>query len=519
MSRVKKTLLNAKINSFFYAITILLSFYSRKFFIENLGNELVGLGATLANVLGFLNLAELGVGSAVSFLLYKPLHDDNKEEMQNIISVFGYYYRRIGFIIIVFSIVLCFFLPLIFGSSTISYPIIYAAFFTFLYSALLGYFANYKQLLFSADQKNYIIVSYLNTVNIFKIILQIYLLSRFKGNYYLFLLVEVFFATVLSIIINIKVKKQYPWLKSSVLSGNKLRKAYPQILKNTKQIFSHQFAGFILNQTDQLLVFSFTSLTVVTYLSNYLLIIQKTTAFLFQLLSSNGAGVGNLIASNDKTRIKRVFGELMVLHYWFGGIVIFCLYVLTPQFIKIWLGAEYLLDKNVFILMLINTYILITRRTNDSFLMGFGLFSDVWAPWVEAVLNLGLSIILGFYYGIFGIMIGTFVSMVAIVVIWKPYFLFRDGFKENLILYWETVFKFIFIFILAVCIFYFGFLRQNPVEKNLNYFSLFITACICGFGFSLIYGILLCFFSISMRNLTERFWIKIETYLKKRSSY
>jgi O-antigen/teichoic acid export membrane protein len=515
MSRVKKTLLNAKINSFFYAATILLSFYSRKFFIGNLGNELVGLGATLANVLGFLNLAELGIGSAVSFLMYKPLHDNNENELQNIISVFGYYYRRIGFIIICFSCVLCLFLPFIFSSSTISLPVIYASFFTFLYSSLLGYFANYKQLLFSADQKSYVIVSYINSINILKIILQIFLLTHFKGNYYLFLAVELVFTTILSFVINIKIKNEYPWLKSSANSGEKLKQSYPQILKNTKQIFSHQFAGFILNQTDQLLVFSFTSLTVVTYLSNYILIIQKTTAFVFQLLSSNGAGVGNLIASNDKIRIKRVFGELMVLHYWFAGIIIFCLYILTPPFIKIWLGNEYLLEDGVFLLMLMNTYILITRRTNDSFLMGFGLFRDVWAPWAEAVLNLGISIILGFYYGVFGIMIGTFVSMVAIVVIWKPYFLFRDGFKENLSLYWQTVFKFIFLFLLTVSILYYAFLRQNPIDKDLNYLNLFIKACICGFGFALVYGILLYFFSASMRNLFERFWVKIIAHRKK----
>lgn len=504
MSRIKKTILNAKINSIFYAIAILLSFYSRKFFIGNLGDELVGLGATLGNILGFLNLAELGIGSAVSFLLYRHLHENNKEHLQNIISVFGYYYNRIGIFIICSAVVLSLFLPLIFKSSSISLGLIYASFFTFLYSSLLGYFVNYKQLLFTADQKNYLIVSYVNTISICKILLQILVLSYFKGEYYLFLLIEVIFATLQSVIISVKIRKEYPWLHSSAKRGRELKQSYPEILKNTKQIFSHQFAGFILTQTDQLLVFSFTSLTVVTYFSNYTLIIQKITNFLFQLLNSSSAGVGNLIASNDFKNIKHVFGELMVLRYWAAGILIFCLYILTPSFIAIWLGREYVLENNILILMLVNTYILITRQTIDSFLMGYGLFSDVWAPWVEAALNLSISIFLGFHYGIAGIMTGTLISMIVIIVIWKPYFLFKNGFNESLSSYWKTVFKYIFLFILTASFYYYLLSKSMWLNSNLNYFRWTVKAIFCAVGFSLIYGMLLYIVSPSMRSLLGR---------------
>ena len=59
----------------------------------------------------------------------------------------------------------------------------------------------------------------------------------------------------------------------------------------------------------------------------------------------------------------------------------------------------------------------------------YGLFSDVWAPWIEAFINLTVSLIGAYYFGLHGIVFGTFISLLIIVVCWKPYFLFKKGFN------------------------------------------------------------------------------------------
>ena len=99
-SRVKKTLLNARVNLVFYFLTLALSFFSRKIFLDCLGADFVGLTGTLQNLLGFLNLAELGIGSAIGYVLYKPLFERNQEKINEIISVMGYLYRCIGIMIL-----------------------------------------------------------------------------------------------------------------------------------------------------------------------------------------------------------------------------------------------------------------------------------------------------------------------------------------------------------------------------------------------------------------------------------
>lgn len=171
-SRSKKSLLNAKVNLICYFISLLIAFFTRKIFIDHLGADFVGLTGTLQSILGFLNLAELGIAGAISFVLYKPIFNNDKIQINEIISVFGYLYRCIGLIILGAGIILSVFLPLIFPNTSFSWIIIYLGFYAYLLSSLLGYFVNYKQTLLSADQRNYEVTGYYQAVISTKMILQ-----------------------------------------------------------------------------------------------------------------------------------------------------------------------------------------------------------------------------------------------------------------------------------------------------------------------------------------------------------
>ena len=152
-SRVRKSITNAQVNLLFYIILLVATFFSRKIFIDSLGNEFVGLTSTLQNILGLFNLAELGISSAIAFSLYKPLFDKNHERITELISIFGYLYQRIGYIITGIGIIVAVFLPFIFKKSILDLGIIYFAYFSYLIISLFTYFFNYKQTLLSADPK------------------------------------------------------------------------------------------------------------------------------------------------------------------------------------------------------------------------------------------------------------------------------------------------------------------------------------------------------------------------------
>ncbi len=224
-SRVKKSFQNAKVNVFFYLITLFLSFFSRKIFLERLGADFIGLTGTLQNLLGFLNLADLGIGASMGYILYKPLFEKNQEKLREIISVLGYLYRYVGLFILIAGGILALFLPLIFEDTSIGIGVVYFAYFSFLASSLIGYFINYRQFLLGADQRNYVVTAYSQTANLVKTLLQMALVC-YVGSYYLWIAVELAFGILYSVILNWKINQVYPWLKCSVALG---KEKYPEI--------------------------------------------------------------------------------------------------------------------------------------------------------------------------------------------------------------------------------------------------------------------------------------------------
>ena len=93
-SRTAKSIKNAKVALIFYFINLVLQFFSRKVFLDYLGAEVLGLNTTAQNLIGFLNLAELGIGGAIAFTLYKPIYEKNTQVINEIVSLQGWLYRR-----------------------------------------------------------------------------------------------------------------------------------------------------------------------------------------------------------------------------------------------------------------------------------------------------------------------------------------------------------------------------------------------------------------------------------------
>lgn len=505
MSRTQYLIRNARINVAFYLANIVVTFFSRKLFIDSLGADFLGLNATITNLLGFLSLAELGIGTAITYLLYKPLARQDFREANEIINLLNYYYKRLGLTITVLGLILSCFLLLIFGKSNLPTGVIYVAFYSYLTINLIEYLFNFKQLLVYADQKAFLLKKTLGLCNILKIMFQVVAIFVFKPNLYIFLGIEAGFGIIKSVALNHLITKTYPWLLISKIKNNNPHRKH-DLLKKTKQIFSHQIGGFVLTQTDQLLIYTYTSLKMVTFYNNYLIIVQYAVTLATQPFLSLNSGIGNLVASADKEKSYKVFRELLLLKYWLAGCVIFILYQTIDPFIMLWLGENYLLGHNITIILLLNFFINIVRKPLDVFLQAFGIFHDIWAPWAEAGLNLILSVSLGYLYGIFGILLGTFISVGLIVCLWKPYLLFKQGFGLPAQLYFKKVLIYITLFLIAATISLYT-TKQLTVNIAISNKYLLFTAklCITATLFITLYSLLLYFFVKESKQLLNRF--------------
>ena len=500
--RTKKSILNAEVGLISYLISLFLAFFSRKIFLDNLGAEFIGLTGTLSNILGLLNLSEMGIGLCISYFLFKPIADQNYEEINNILSLLGYLYKRIGHFIVVGGIIVSLFFPLFFGNTDMTYGIIYFSFYSLLASNAIGYFINYKQILLGADQKMYIVKIYYQGFAVLKSILQIYLAYYYK-NLYVWVAIEFIFSLIYCVILNWKIKKEYPWLKANKQNGPSLLKEYPDVIKKTKQILVHQMKDFLLTKSDEIMVFSFVSLKMVAYYGNYTLIIGKLTAAFFTMFSGISAGIGNLVAEGNKQHTLDIFWQLSSLKYFITGILIFTLSFLINPFIAWWLGEEYQLSTFIVVLFMINLFIMQTRQFVDSFNHTHGLYGDVWAAWAEGIINISVTISIAINWGIIGILMGKIISLLVIVVLWKPYYLFTQGIKEPVSTYWKVVGKYYLCFFISLSymIASMYLLRAKPSP---NIISMILFGIKIVIPTVILYAILLYKFGKGFREITSR---------------
>ena len=165
----------------------------------------------------------------------------------------------------------------------------------------------------------------------------------------------------------------------------------------------------------------------VTYYGNYMILIGYCSTLLNVIFGSMGASIGNLIADNNKHHTLDVFWELFTSRIWIAGIASFTLYITIGPFISLWIGSKYILSESTLLLLLVSLFIRLSRTVIESFKDAYQLFGDVWAPIFESCLNLGGSIIFGYLWGLNGVLIGVNLSLIIIVLLWKPYYTFRYG--------------------------------------------------------------------------------------------
>lgn len=431
VSRISNSLKNAKVSVIFFALALVLSFFSRKVFLNFLGDNFVGLSTTLQNILGFLNIAEMGIGVAIASSLYRPLYNDDKEEIKEIVTIFGYFYRLIGLFVFGAGILLSVLLPWIIPADQFDTGVVFAVYYAFLLSSLLSYFVNYKQILLTADQKNYVVIACTQTLTIFKTLVQMGA-AYYLRSYYAWVGLEVAAGVLTSIFLHYRVSKYYPWLQFKISDGKSLLGKFPNVTKSCKRVFFHRLGSFAEWQATPLLIYySVSSLGMVTAYCNYSMIADKAISFCEQAYGSSISSVGNLIAEGKKDKIYAVFLEFFSLRAFFATLVACSFYYLSDSFIQVWLGNNYILPQVIVQLIALRLFILQISGAVSFFVTAHGLFWDIWAPFVQVFMMIACSLLLGIHYGIGGVLIGNIVSYFIVYTIWKAVLLYRWGFNKS----------------------------------------------------------------------------------------
>ena len=408
-----------------------LSFLTRTVFMYSLSRDYLGLNGLFTSFLSLLSLSELGIGTAITYALYKPLANRDEAQISALMNLFAKAYRIIGTVIAVAGVALYpfigFFVKDIPDVSHIG--IIYGM---FLANTALSYFFSYRRILITADQQDWI-----NTVNqsaflILQNVAQILLLV-FTKEYLLYLGAQIVCTVLANAMIFRKSDRMYPFLRK-----NRDKRVSPEtfraIRKNVGAMLMHQISSVVVTGTDNMLI-AWANISLLANYTNYTLITQTLTTILRQIFSAVTASVGNLVATEDISAQHRLYNRIFFVDFWLYGFFTAALGVLLDPFIMAWAPKGYLLEGTTTLLIVVNFYLFGMRRTNIMYIDACGLFWPLrYKGITEAMVNLVASFIflVPMNMGIDGVLLGTLVSTLTTNLWWEPLVVVRGHLKQRL---------------------------------------------------------------------------------------
>ena len=411
-------------------ITTILGFTSRTVFINCLTTEYLGVNGLFTNILSMLSLAELGIGTAIIYALYKPLAEKDENQIAKLINFYSKAYTCIGIFVFISGIVLLPFLKFIIRDAPNISESLYVIYIIYLFNTSISYFFSYKNSLIVADQKNYITLLSSYAITTIQTLLQIVALVV-TNNFIVYLIVQTICTFINNLFISIIANKMYPFLKNN--KKLKLDQSEKKsLISNVKALVVVKISGVLVNNTDNIIITYFEGLTSVGLCSNYNLLIGVIGTALNQIFNGLTASIGNLNAKENKERREEFFDILNFCNFWLFGWCAICIVLLINDVIILWVGKEYVLDISIPIILAINFYMVGMQNAVWTYKNTLGIFRQGrYILFITAGINLVASMYLGGKYGLFGILLATTISRLFTNTWFDPYIVYKVGFKKN----------------------------------------------------------------------------------------
>lgn len=409
-SRTKVVYMNSLVTLLGQIVQIILGFIIRKLFINSLGVIYLGYNSVFLNLLQMLNLADLGIGIAITSFLYKPLALGNQKQVAALMYMYKRIYQILGVVVLILGVFFSFFLQFLIKDASCNIWYLRLLFYLNLLGTVSTYYLAYKRTLLIADQKSYLITLIDSISYMFISLCQSIILLYFPNYIYYLIL-----AVAKNIISNIIITIRYDAIYGKQMGGNdsELIDSYkPQIFAYIKDIFISRIGAYIYYSTDNIIISLFKGSLLTGYLSNYTLVIAQINNVIIQILSSIQATFGNYISLNDDiNKQKLITDNYLCVNFCIGNFSMVCVMFLIQPFIHIVFGREFVLDFSTAIWLSINLLLTILIQIPSQIFTIYRLYRfDKPIIIISASLNIIISVLLVKKYGIDGVLIGTFIT-------------------------------------------------------------------------------------------------------------
>lgn len=394
-----------------------------------MGVQYLGLNSLFTSVLQVLNLAELGVGSAMIYSMYKPIADDDNTTICALMKLYRTYYRMIGLVIAVVGCTLTPFIPYLIKSDVPAGINIYILYLLNLGATVLSYWLfAYKNSILQAHQRNDVVSKVTLLTNTIQYGLQLFVLWAFH-NYYLYVIVMLATQALTNIVTAVCADKLYPQFKPK---GKVDKIQVQRINQRIKDLFTSKIGGIIYDSADTIVISAFLGLTVLAVYQNYFYILNAITGLIAVVFQACMAGIGNSIVMESKEKNYRDLNKFTFIITWVAGFCSVCLLCIYQPFMELWVGKDLVLSLSAVVCFVVYFFV---RQFNGL----FNLYKDASGMWHEdrlrplaaALTNLVLNLILVQFIGIYGILLSTVLAIICVGMPWLLHNLFTVIFEKK----------------------------------------------------------------------------------------
>ena len=431
MNRKKNATRNIIFGTCLKLYQIVVPFLMRTIMIYFMGVQYLGLNSLFTSVLQVLNLAELGVGSAMVYSMYKPVAEHDNNTICALMGLYRKYYRIIGMVVLAAGCVIIPFVPHLIKSDVPEGINIYVLYVMNLLATVFTYWLYaYKNSILQAYQRNDIVSKVTMITDTIKYILQIFTIVFLK-NYYMYVLVLILLQIASNIITAAVVTRMYPEYRCK---GSLPKEEVAQINSRIRDLFTSKIGAVIVNSADTVVLSAFLGLTVLAIYQNYFFIISSVIAFIAVVFNSCTAGIGNSIIVETKEKNYNDFKKFTFLIAWIAGFCTVCIVCLMQPFMNIWMNGneKLMLGMSEVVCFCIYFFVYEIQQLLLTYKDAAGMWhEDKYRPLVTALTNLALNIIMVQFFGLYGVLLSTVISIIFIGMPWLFYNLFTVLFKRN----------------------------------------------------------------------------------------
>lgn len=464
-TRTQYSILNIVTGLGGYAINTIIGLVCRMVFTRTLTADYLGVNGLFTNILSMLSLAELGIGSAIVYALYKPLATSDNDKVASLVKFYGKCYQVIGIVVAVVGVLLMPFLNLLITEQPEIKESLYLIYGIYLFNTASTYFFSYRSSLLIAAQQNYIVtgVNYLITVGQ-SILQMIWLIVT--HNYIGYLLIQAICTLIYNITVSYIARRRFPFIVAKNIKPlDKTEKR--GLVKNVQALVIWKISGLLVNSTDNIIITYFNGLAAVGLSSNYTLLSTTINSLLNQLFNGITASVGNLNAIESKDKKMSMFYSINLANFWLFGWASIGIFVVSTDIVHLLFGESYVLPINIPFVIALNFYMVGMQSAVWTFKNTLGLFRPGrYLLILTALINLVCSVWLGNKWGLFGILFATAISRAFTNTWYDPYAVFKYGFQTSVVPYFIRYFKYTVILIVT------GLLCYEM--SSLCHFSIFV---------------------------------------------